>query len=173
MRTHWQYWDIPMAKPTKLRLKKNSKLVMAEDTTILNGCYVGIWANKKLEVGAKTYIAHGVTINTCCGMTIGENVLIGHESTLMDYDGHQIYSCKDDPLGERARQAQILGGNASQITIENNVWIGFKVTILKGVTVGSGSIIAANACVTADVPRNSIVAGNPARVVKKDIAWLR
>ncbi|MNN74185.1 putative acetyltransferase [compost metagenome] len=53
------------------------------------------------------------------------------------------------------------------ITIGDNVWIGFQAAILKGVTVGEGAIIAAKAVVTKDVPAWSVVAGNPARVVKE------
>lgn len=54
----------------------------------------------------------------------------------------------------------------SAIVIEDDVWIGERSTILKGVTVGKGSIVASNSVVTKNVPPMSIVAGNPARVVK-------
>lgn len=53
------------------------------------------------------------------------------------------------------------------IAIGDNVWIGDKATILSGVTIGDGAVVAANAVVTRDVPAYSVVAGNPARVVKQ------
>lgn len=55
------------------------------------------------------------------------------------------------------------------ITIGDDCWIGQYVRICKGVSIGNGSVVAANSVVTKDVPANCIVAGNPARVVKRDI----
>ncbi|MDR2406844.1 MAG: sugar O-acetyltransferase, partial [Bacteroidales bacterium] len=52
------------------------------------------------------------------------------------------------------------------VVIEDNVWIGDKVTILPGVHIGYGSIIGANAVVTKDVPANCVVGGNPAKIIK-------
>lgn len=57
------------------------------------------------------------------------------------------------------------------IKIGNHVWIGTRVTILKGVTVGDNAIIAAGAVVTHDVPANSIVAGVPAKVINSNVNW--
>ena len=67
---------------------------------------------------------------------------------------------------------QILGSNGTQpITIGNHVWIGTRAMILKGVTIGDGSVIAAGSIVTHDVPPNSLVAGVPAVVKKQNIIW--
>jgi acetyltransferase-like isoleucine patch superfamily enzyme len=55
--------------------------------------------------------------------------------------------------------------------VEDHVWIGCRAVILKGVTVGTGAIIANNAVVTKDVPPRTMVAGNPARVIKEDVIW--
>ena len=57
------------------------------------------------------------------------------------------------------------------VIIEDDVWIGTRVTILKGVTVGKGAIIGACSVVTKDVPPHSIVVGNPAKVVKENVTW--
>lgn len=59
------------------------------------------------------------------------------------------------------------GGVNLPIIIENDVWIGPNVTIFKGVTIGSGSIISAVSIVTKDIPKFVIAAGNPARVIRK------
>lgn len=57
------------------------------------------------------------------------------------------------------------------IKIGNHVWIGINATILKGVTIGDGAIIAAGAVVNKDVEENSLVGGVPAKILKKNIFW--
>jgi len=77
-------------------------------------------------------------------------------------------------FGARSESKQnTYGGTAKPIVIENNVWIGFKATILKGVKIGAGAIIGAHACVTTDIPPNSIAVGNPAKVIRENILWKR
>ena len=61
--------------------------------------------------------------------------------------------------------------NVFPVIIGNHVWIGTRVTILKGVSVGEGFIIGAGSIVTHDVPAHCMVAGNPARVIKIDVSW--
>ena len=60
---------------------------------------------------------------------------------------------------------------SAPIIIKDNVWIGMSAIILKGVTVGEGAIVAAGSVVTKDVPPHTIVAGVPARVIKKDVYY--
>ncbi|MBP6872851.1 MAG: acyltransferase [Bacteroidales bacterium] len=57
------------------------------------------------------------------------------------------------------------------ILIGDNVWIGMRAIILKGVTIGNGSIVAAGAVVTKDVPPNTVVGGVPARVIRENVSW--
>jgi len=57
------------------------------------------------------------------------------------------------------------------VIIGDHVWIGCKSTILKGVTIGDGSVIAANSVVTKDVPPKALVGGIPSKIIKKDIEW--
>ena len=57
------------------------------------------------------------------------------------------------------------------ITIGENVWIGCRALILKGVTIGDGAVVAAGAVVTKDVPANCVVAGNPAKIIKENVVW--
>lgn len=88
---------------------------------------------------------------------IGENVAISHDVTIMDSDAHE-------GLWEGYEKTK-------PIKIGNHVWIGTRVTILKGVTIGDNAIIAAGSVVTKDVPNNTVVAGVPAKVIKININW--
>ena len=90
-------------------------------------------------------------------ITIGKNVRIAQFVTIIDHDHKQsFHSERNDEF------------NTSPIEIGDNVWIAEKATVLKGVKIGDNAIIAANSVVTKNVPANSIVAGVPARIIKKE-----
>lgn len=165
---HYDHINISMSHPTRLRIRDNASLTLSPNTSILLGCYIAIWPNKNITIGPNSYIAHGVTINIKSGLTIGKNVMIGHLSTIMDYDGHPIFYSIED---SKEYNGDLYGGQSRSITIEDDVWIGFNTTILKGVRIGRGSIVGANSCVTSDIPPNSIAVGNPAKVIKENIRW--
>lgn len=112
------------------------------------------------DCGKNIVLGKNVFINACCkfqdqgGITIGNGVLIGHNVTLatLNHDERPEFRQNIYP---------------KPIKIGNNVWIGSNVTVLQGVTIGNGAIIGANAVVTKDVPENAIVAGVPAKVIRK------
>lgn len=167
-RAHYFRLDPPSHNITRIQLSENAQLVLDNNSLILKGCYITIGANCKLKIGYNSYLSQGIKINTRCGMTIGNNVLIGYDTLIMDYDGHPIFLQDDVDDGQI-----FIGGKSKPITIEDDVWIGHRSTILKGVTIGKGSVVGSRACVTSDVPPYSIVAGNPARVIKENIKWRR
>lgn len=99
---------------------------------------------------------------TCMNkIVIGNNFLAGRYVTISD-NNHGNTNLEDMMKPPYHRTLVSKGG----ITIGNNVWVGDKATILGGVTIGDGAIIAANSVVTKDVPAYSVVAGIPARVIK-------
>ncbi len=110
--------------------------------------------------GADTRIGQRVFINQNCtfydlgGLDIGDDVMIGPNVSLLT-SGH--------PLEPSQRRA---GVTAKPIVIERNVWIAAGVIIVGGVTVGENAVVAAGSVVTRDVPPNTLVAGNPARVIR-------
>lgn len=91
-------------------------------------------------------------------ITIGNRVTVGANTIIADTDFH--------PLGALARQRIPLDGATAPITIDDDVFIGMQSLILKGVTIGAGSIIGAGSVVTHDIPAGVIAAGNPAQVIR-------
>jgi acetyltransferase-like isoleucine patch superfamily enzyme len=124
----------------------------------------------KIQIGEWCYIGEGTRIWSQSSVTIGNHVLISHLVDIHDTDGHPIdwQERRQDAEARLTNQMQNLSRRtiAMPVTIEDDVWVCFKATILKGVHVGKGAIIAAGAVVTADVPPWTIVAGNPAKVVR-------
>lgn len=105
-----------------------------------------------LLIGDHVFINQGVNICAERSMTIGNHVLLADLAAVYDTDFHAV--SPDRPK------------RVSPVVIEDNVWVGRAAIVLPGVTVGRHSVVAAGAVVTRSVPSQSIVAGNPARVVR-------
>ena len=95
------------------------------------------------------------------GVIIGDNFLSGRSVTIID-NNHGDTTLKALQLPPLSRELTTKG----QIIIGNNVWVGDKATILGGVHIGDGAVIAANSVVTKDLPPYCLAAGNPARIIK-------
>lgn len=92
-------------------------------------------------------------------INIGDRVWVGANAIISDSDFH--------PLDPERRRTHPLAANMAPITIEDDVFIGMNALILKGVTIGRESVVAAGCVVVRDVPPRCVVAGNPARVVRE------
>jgi acetyltransferase-like isoleucine patch superfamily enzyme len=125
----------------------------------------------RLRVGRYCFVGPGTRVWAQTAITIGDHVLIAHLVDIHDTDSHStnVVRRRADPVDLFERGAPIAWENvqSSPVVIEDDVWIGFKSSILKGVTIGRGAIVAAGAVVTKDVPAYTLVAGNPARVVRQ------
>ncbi|MBR1502276.1 MAG: acyltransferase [Prevotella sp.] len=115
----------------------------------------------EISIGEDCHIGEYCHITAIRRITIGNNLLTGRFVYIGDH-AHGGLSLEDAAIPPIERRLQSKG----EIVIGNNVWIGDKVTILSGVTIGDNAIIAAHAVVTKDIPANCIAAGVPARVVK-------
>jgi len=107
-------------------------------------------------IGSRTMMSNNVSIIAVKSIIIGERCLIGDQTAIYDCDFHEI-----DP---KQRTAGV--GSIEPVTIGNNVWIGSRVLILRGVTIGDNSVIAAGSIVTRSIPPNSLAAGVPAKVIR-------
>ena len=109
-----------------------------------------------LSVGERTYIGIGSVICARESIRIGRDVLIAEYVTIRD---------QDHAFGRAAATADS-GFTTAPIVIGNNVWLGAKVTVTKGVTIGDNTVIGANSVVTKDIPANVLAAGVPALVIR-------
>lgn len=165
-RPHFDVLDPPALNSTRIELLDGARLILDRNVLILTGTYISASNRSLVTIGEDCYVSQEVKINSRASVTIGKNVLIGYQTMIMDYDGHAILPIDD--LNNPNPEVK-----SKPIVIEDNVWIGARVIILKGITIGSGSIIGANSCIVSDVPPNTIVAGNPAKVMRENISWLR
>ena len=126
--------------------------------------------NGNIEIGDHTEIRGNSFIGSVESIKIGSCVIISNNVKIYDNNNHPTspsirkQMCIDGFYGDAWRWAH---SAHAPVNIEDNVWIGEGATILKGVTIGKGSIVATRAVVTKDVPPYTIVAGNPAKVVKR------
>lgn len=116
--------------------------------------------NTVLTVGNNSHLGYQMGISVGTKVIIGDNVLIANRVSLVGYDPHPL-----DPV-LRSQNLPPDESGCGDIIIEDYAWIGMNSLILKNVTVGKASIVAAGSVVTKDVPPYTIVAGNPAVVVK-------
>ena len=120
----------------------------------------GMPETPSITIGDHTFIGNGSTLAAAREIRIGAHCLLSALVRIHDNDGHPL-----DP-GRRLRHEPITIAEVAPVIIEDNVWIGAGATILKGVRIGRDAVIGTGAVVTSDVPAGTIVAGNPARVVK-------
>lgn len=109
---------------------------------------------ENIRVGRNVFINQNCTMYDLGGIDIADDVMVGPNVNIIT-SGH--------PIEPSQRRAFV---TAKPIVIERNVWIAAGATIIGGVTVGENVVVAAGAVVTRDVPPNTVVAGNPARVIR-------
>lgn len=146
-----------------VKLGKNVKIF---DFVNLYGCTIG--DNSKVgtfvEIQKNAYVGKNCKISShtfiCEGVHIGDNVFIGHNVTFIN-DKHPRAANPDGSMQTEADWKVI------ETFIENGASVGSSSTILCGLTIGENAIIGAGSVVTKDVPPNTIVAGVPAKVIRK------
>ncbi len=143
-------------RSTIVRLDKNATLKTTGNFSFFYDCDILVFENGTLELGSG-FSNSNVKIRCKNNIKIGKNVAISHDVTIMDSDAHNI-----SYEGYQMTKPIIIG---------DNVWIGSRALIMKGVSIGEGAIIAAGSVVTKDVPASSMVAGVPAKVIKENIKW--
>lgn len=113
-----------------------------------------------LKIGDRTFIGHDCAITLRHGISIGSECLLAGGILIQDNDGHPL-----DATRRRAGEP-VSAQEVAPVEIGDGVWIGRRSMILKGIHIGDNAVIGAASVVTRDVPANTVVAGNPARVIK-------
>lgn len=130
----------------KIFIDKNATIKIGDNTGISSAC---LWAKENI--------------------TIGDNVNIGGDCLIMDTDAHNLdYRVRNGSIRDKnGKSIDSLSANSKKIIIEDDVLIGTRSIILKGVTIGARSIIAAGSVVTKSIPADCIAGGNPCKVIKE------
>lgn len=155
-----------MTMPTCLRMEADTTLEIHDGPltrygkgpyNLRYGAYIEVVNGGHLTIGQGAANV-GLTIMCAKEISIGNGVRIGRNVSIRDWNGAHVI------ISETYK-------NHSPVHIEDHVWLCTGCTIMPGVTVGEGSVVAANATVTKDVPPRSLVAGSPAKVIKENIEW--
>jgi acetyltransferase-like isoleucine patch superfamily enzyme len=154
----------------EITLRCEECLKIGNRTRIDNGSIITAWKhtpdgsthNPTILIGKECSIGEYNHITSTNKIVIGDHLLTGRWVTITDNShGDTDYATLlTNPIMRRVQ-------SKGPVIIGNDVWIGDKATILPGVTIGDGAVIAANAVVTKDVPAYSVVGGNPARIIKQ------
>lgn len=164
-----KWWRVRLGKNQTYRGKVNFRVWLNSQITIGDNClfynshndnWIGIYCPciiSTLTQGANLKIGNncglsGTVIGCAKSIVIGDNVRMGANTLITDTDWHT-----DD----------YRTGPNKEVIIEDNVWLGYGVKVLKGVHIGKNSVVGAGSIVTRDIPANVIAAGNPCKVVKQ------
>ena len=141
-----------------VRLHPDTSVRLGDDVLLSRG--VGLHlreAGARIEVGDGSFLNERTEIVAHERVVLGRGCLLAWDVLVLDSDSHRVDG--------RPHTAPVVLGD--------DVWVGARATVLKGVTIGDGAVVAAGAVVTRDVPARTLVAGNPATVVRTGVTWER
>lgn len=110
----------------------------------------------RLEIGDRVFVNYGASISAHTLVQIGNDCKIGQHAIILDCDYHDL----EHPLHDGGH------GPSRSVILEDGVWLSARVTVLKGVSIGRSSVIAAGSVVTRDIPAGVLAGGVPARVLR-------
>jgi acetyltransferase-like isoleucine patch superfamily enzyme len=130
--------------------------------TLGDDCYieqnVQITAEGQVTIGARSFVGRGSVIASSHSVIIGADALIAAYVTIRD---------QDHAIGDVVLPYRHQGKETSPVKIGNNVWIGTKASVLRGVAIGDGAVVGAHALVISDVESRTVVGGVPAKLLKR------
>jgi len=146
----------------KIEIKGKNNTLRIEKDSVLRDTHIEILGdNSSIIIGKNCIIGHDCYLSAkeSTTLSLGDECMLSRNVKIMTSDGHPIY------------QNNECINSAKSITLGDKIWCGDNVTILKGVSVGKGSVVGINATLTHSIASGLIAVGNPAKVVKEDISW--
>jgi acetyltransferase-like isoleucine patch superfamily enzyme len=141
----------------RIRLRGNGDVEFGQSVTLV-GDIVPVefvsYPGARISIGDHSFINYGSSISAYKHVKIGRHCLLGHHTLIVDRNEHGV-------------EQRELAPPPAPVVIEDHVWIGSRVIILPGISIGQHSVIGAGSVVTKDVAADCLVAGNPARVVRR------
>jgi acetyltransferase-like isoleucine patch superfamily enzyme len=151
-------------------IRGQSDCIAVGPNSVIRGELTTFAHGGKIEIGSWCYVGEGSRIWSAALVQIGDRALIAHDVNIFDNLTHPLRAAERH---EQIRQ-MFTRGHPREIPLDerpvricNDAWIGAGAMVLRGVTVGEGGVVAAGAVVTRDVPAFSIVAGNPAVLIRE------
>jgi acetyltransferase-like isoleucine patch superfamily enzyme len=138
----------------------NGRIEVGDDVLVGSPCTWDVGPDAELIIGNRVSLNYRGVISVRDSVRIGDDTLIAGEVAIFDNTNHPV-----SPARRLARETPSRA-EIDRVVIGQNVWIGLRCTIMRGVVIGDNSIVAAGAVVTKSVPPNTVVAGNPAVVIK-------
>ena len=161
--------NVLIRNPNYIRV--SGKLILGKRFSSGPGLILDVFKDGRLDIGENVKMNHRVHIGVVSSVKIGNNSLFASNILIIDHN-HGVYRGDRQSKPDEIPLKRIL--DSKPINIGSGVWVGENVCILPGVSIGDNSIVSAGAVVTKNMPSDSIIAGNPAKVVKKwiDTSWV-
>jgi len=145
--------------PCALQLGRSARLSITGTVNVGRGTRIYVNDGGQLQLGNRSYVNDCSTITCFKSIEIGSHCSISWNTNILDTNIHELaVDGKPRPRSE-------------SISIGDHVWVGTGAIVLPGVTIGEGAVVAAGSVVKSDVPPATVVAGNPARVVREGASW--
>ena len=157
------------------KLKSTSRMTMSRNAYVYIGeeckgheCSFELGKCSNLKIGKRSILSNcHISCQTFTKLFIGEDCLFSKNEMIFSGDGHAIFIVED---GEKSNR-RLNPFEESWLRIGNHVWLGYRCHILAGADIGDGCIVGAGSLVNKKLPNNCIIAGVPAKIIKKNCAW--
>jgi len=139
----------------------NGRIEVGDDVHIGCPCTWDIGPNAELIIGDRVTLNYRGILSVAKAVRIGDDTLIAGDVAIFDNTNHPLSPAR------RLARAPVTPAEVAPVVIGRNVWIGIHCIIMRGVTIGDNSVVAAGSIVTKSVPPNTLVAGNPAAQIRQ------